>query len=435
MRMKKIYLLSLSLIICVGVLFAAAANADSDHSYRIKAYIGQLEAKLQTARSDKDGKRVQLLEKMINEQKQALAFAESQALSNKLQSDEGQLAEYMEENNKAVADLKSQIDKVKSDNNDAKVGGTIFFRWQKYTANGGTKVNNFDVDRAYIDLKKKISGGASSRITLDVARISGSSRQNLFDYLKYAYIDVPLNVSGLQAVPFTMTAKLGLQHTVWIDWADKILNTRYIAKSMVDNEGIMSSADFGLGAAGKISPAGLPEIDYHATVLNGSGYATTEGNSEKSVALRLNSDLYQDAIGGKFVVGAYTNIEAMKATLAPANSNQQTGFDLSYKHALGALNCELITGQKSSKKISGLSLGTIINIGSAFNFLPNLNVFARMDNYDPDTSKANDEKKKSFYGLTYDWSKDFKVAFDLQNSQTGNGTVTSIAYLHTMINL
>ena len=43
-----------------------------------------------------------------------------------------ELADYKDEVNAAIGDLKSQLDKVKSDNSDAKVSGTLFFRWQKY---------------------------------------------------------------------------------------------------------------------------------------------------------------------------------------------------------------------------------------------------------------------------------------------------------------
>src|SRR3989339_794884 len=118
---------------------------------------------------------------------------------------------------------------------ELKVGATIYFRWQKYLQNGGSAVNNFDLDRAYIDFRKEMDKGATGRLTLDISRIPGASKQNLFDYIKYAYVEMPLGMTNL---------KLGLQQTVWIDWADKLLNLRWIAKSLIDNEGVMSSADF-----------------------------------------------------------------------------------------------------------------------------------------------------------------------------------------------
>ncbi|MFA5113355.1 MAG: hypothetical protein WC529_03545 [Candidatus Margulisiibacteriota bacterium] len=347
--------------------------------------------------------------------------------------EEDKIADLKEETNKALTSLKNDLDKVKADNKDAKVGGVIFFRWQKYTQNAGTNVNNFDVDRAYIDIKKKLDWGAASRVTLDVARITGAARQNLFDYLKYAYVEMPLNVSAFQIVPWEMTAKVGLQHTVWIDWADKALNLRYIAKSLVDNEGVMSSSDFGVGALGKVMIAGLPEIEYHGTVLNGTGYATNESDGKKAVALRLNTTAYDAGDNGKVLLGAFGNVESLKSDFSFNGSMKQAGLDLVYKHDLGAANLEYVTGSKSSKKINGYSLGGIFNVGTALGFLPDLSLFARLDNYDPSAAASNDEKKKTFYGVTYDWGKDVKLALDMQTAQTGSGTTTSILYAHSSI--
>ncbi|MBI5701572.1 hypothetical protein HZC34_07030 [Candidatus Saganbacteria bacterium] len=194
--------------------------------------------------------------------------------------EEDKLADLKDDMNTAIADLKGQIDKVKQDNSDMKVSSTLFFRFQKYLSNGAsTTPNNFDVERAYLDFKKKLDWGASARVTLDISRLdtakvdTDKKSQHLFDYLKYAYVEMPINIpSYLQVVPVTLTAKLGLQHTVWIDWMDKVMELRYIAKTIVDNEGIMSSADFGIGATGKVAVLGVPEVEYHATLINGSGY-------------------------------------------------------------------------------------------------------------------------------------------------------------------
>ena len=364
-------------------------------------------------------------------------------------TEEDRVADLKEETNKALTTLKNDLEKVKADNSDTKVGGALFFRWQKYTQNGGTNVNNFDVDRAYLDFKKKLDWGANVRVTLDVARLlttttvakgsagetvtANSSTQQFFDYLKYAYVEMPLNVSALQVVPWDLTAKIGLQHTAWIDWADKILNLRYVAKSLLDNEGVMSSADFGIGGWGKVSLMGLPDIEYQGTVLNGTGYKAAENDSKKAMAMRVNTTAYDAGDNGKVIVGAMVNAEGLNSSLDPSTSNKQGAFELAYKHDLGAANFEYVTGSHSNKKIGGSSIGGIFNVGTALNFLPNLNVFARVDNYDPDTNAANNEIARTFYGVTYDWGKDIKLALDQQTAKTGSGAQTAIMYLHTSV--
>lgn len=435
---------SVSIVLLVLLLSASACFAQIDAAGKIKEYIKRLESKMSVARKAGDRKKVQMIQKMIEEQqtrlkKTEVAPSESQsAPEDKVADLEDKVADLKEDMNKALAELKGQVEKVKSDNSDAKVGAQVFFQWSKYSQGGTASTPNaFDVTRAYIDIKKKLDAGANARVTLDVSRINGAAKQNLFDYLKYAYVELPVAVPTLlQPIPYSLTAKVGLQHTVWIDWADKQLGLRFIAKSLLDNEGIMSSADFGLGALGKISVNGLPEVEYMATVLNGTGYATNESDGKKAVAFRANSTVYDAGDLGKVIVGAYANIESLTPSdLSFNGSNKQGGFSLGYQHDNGKVFYEYITGSKRNKKISGYSLGGTLDINKTFGVLPGVGLFARMDSYTPDTSGANNDKKKSFYGVTYDWGKDVKFALDMQNAQTGNGATTSIVYLHSMIQM
>ncbi len=346
-------------------------------------------------------------------------------------ADEG-LADLRDDMNKGLASLKSQIDSVKSDNGDARVNGTIFARWQKYTQNS-TVANNFDIDRAYINITKKLAGDSSMRVTLDVKRVSDDTKnQNLFGYLKYAYFETPLPVNALQSVPFNTNLRFGLQQNAWIDWDEGIMGMRYIMKSFVDDEGLMSSADFGVGANGKITPAGLPEIEYNTTLVNGSGYATNEGDAKKAFAARFNSTLYEDPVWGKFILGVFGNIASLNgADLSYNGSDKQAGATAAVKGDWGMTYFEYVTGSKSAKKIGGWSGQLVLNAGLVG--VPALNAFYRQDFYQPNTATAGTDIKKSFYGLTYDWNKDIKVAADVQNSQTGAGATISALYLHTMV--
>ncbi|MFA5887060.1 MAG: hypothetical protein WC863_04825 [Patescibacteria group bacterium] len=306
-----------------------------------------------------------------------------------------------------------------------KVGGQIFFRWQKYLLNG-TVPNNFDIDRAYFEVFKKLERGAVARVTLDAARIPGAARQNLFDYLKYAYFEMPLNRSTDMV---NVNAKLGMQQTIWIDWTDKMLSLRWIAKSLTDNENIMSSSDLGVSAYGKINLYNWPAIEYQASAMNGTGYATAETDSSKSLSLRLNSTLLENPQVGKFILGAYSNSESVNSTFNLGAGNHQAGIGIGFKHELRDIFFEYVTGTKSNASISGYSIGGVFKV-----LWPDLQIFARADSYDPDTSIDNDTREKTFYGVIYDWSKDIRLSADVQNAKVGNGAVTSAFYLHSLVN-
>lgn len=310
----------------------------------------------------------------------------------------------------------------------AKLGGVVFFQWQKPVQNVGTAVSNYDVTRAYVDIKKELDRGAQARLTLDISRITGAAKQNLFEYLKYAYVDLPLEVPNyFKLIPNRLNIKLGLQQTVWIDWADKALNLRYIAKSLVDNEGVMSSADFGVGVGGKLRIAELPEVEYSATLLNGTGYSAAESNAAKDIGLRVNSTVYNEANVGKVLLGLYGNLTDVG--FSSAIGSKLIGGLVAFKNDLSIINLEYLRGTKKN----GYSLGGI------FQVLPQTNLFARLDHYNPDTTVSNKELDRTYYGVTYDWSKDVKLAVDLQNvtggtsAATSAGQTTSYLYLHTMI--
>ncbi len=350
-----------------------------------------------------------------------------------------ELADYKDEVNAAIGDLKSQLDKVKSDNSDAKVSGTLFFRWQKYISqNTATAPNNFDIDRAYIDVKKNLAGDASMRFTLDVSRLdttkldTNKKSQNLFEFLKYAYVDLPVAIpANLQVVPASLSLRLGQQTTAWIDWADKMLGQRWIAKSLLDNEGVMSSADLGVGALGTVTLAGLP-VDYQATAVNGSGYKAAETDAKKSLGLRLTSTVVDSPDYGKLIASAFYNEDGVTSSNL-AGGNSFMAAELGLKNDTLTVYYEYLNGTLSTN-INGYSTGLLYNV------MPRWNAFCRFDRYDPNVFKANDQIDRTFYGITFDWTKDVKIAADVQNAIYGSaassnaGMTNSVFYLHTLVN-
>lgn len=342
---------------------------------------------------------------------------------------EDSVADVREDMNKALSDLKGQLDTVKKDNSDAKVSGEIRFAWTKNVANTTTK-NNFDISRAYLTVKKNLAGGAMARITLDVSRISPTtnSPQTLFDYIKYAYVDIPVNVpASLQVIPFSMTAKLGLQHNMWIDWADKAWENAWIMKQFDDNESIMSSADFGIGATGKFTVPSLPEIEYHATLLNGSGYKAQDTDSAKDIGLRLNTTLYQDDAVGKVIAGGYVNSKAGIFNAGSTNTKQAGVLFAFENEQYGRVYAEYMKGTK----INGYSIGGFVYPSKE---IAPIALVARYDTYDPDnTVSSSNDRVRSLIGAIYEYSKDVKLALDLQTYKSGNSAEQKTAYLHSVV--
>ena len=434
LRKKNVFFFALLLALSFNVAFAQDMEREIQ---AIKMRIQNIDLQIKRAKAAKNFARIAnlqkqkqaLIEKAQNLKASSQEFDQSFAPSSSSQkteaenisdiSDSTSIDDVKEDMNKAIAELRNQIEAVKKENSDAKVGGEIRFDWVKGLENNASvPYNKFDISRAYIDIKKKLSGGASARITLDVARISGASSQNLFDYLKYAYIDLPVDLSKVYP-PLSMTAKLGLQHTVWIDWSGKIWRFENILKAYSDlnKNSISSSADFGLGAAGKLTLQNLPEIEYHATVLNGKGYNNPEDGTPKDVAIRLNSDVAKTPLG-TVVLAGYIGVKNGLFTGSSSTSTQSGGLVAIKNEDFGNLYFEYQNDQKSNKPVNGYSIGGFVYPSKEL--IP-AGFLARYDMYDPDTTTSNNEQKTTVLGVFYDWTKDVVVSVDYQSSKTGTG--------------
>lgn len=336
---------------------------------------------------------------------------------------EAEFLQYKKDASKQVASLKKRATNLENDNDDIKVSSTLFFRWQK----NGDNPNNFDVDRAYINFQKDLRSDAYAKLTLDAARLSSTTNpgnQNLYDFLKYAYVQVPLKTPKW----LTASIKAGLQENIWIGWNEDVMGIRFIAKSFVDDEGLMPSSDFGVGLLGKISIARLPKIEYYGNITNGDGYSQPASTSGKDIAIRLNSTVYEDKKSGKVMLGAYGN---MTNVAASGTQTKQAGFLLGLKGKTGTAYVEYEYGTGN--------VGT--SIGALFYIFPEISLFVRKDYFNPARGTSNQQIDKVFYGAIYDWTKDIKIALDAQDVKGGSaasispGKTTNIISLHLQANI
>ena len=350
-----------------------------------------------------------------------------------------------EDMNAAVKDLKNQLDAVKKDNSDAKLSGEIFFQ---YSNEKGSTKSTFDVARAYVTLKQKTSTGGLLRVTLDVGRLDSSAitqstsapygvsaigtdpskkSQSLYGFLKYAYLEQ--NVDVPQFIPWNLTVKLGLQHTMWIDFVDKVWESRYIGKVFLDDTGMMSSADFGIGATGKFNLVNLPlmswvpEVEYHATVMNGAGYKATDSNSQKDMSLRLNAEVYKDDNIGSVVVGAWGSMTDYFSGLT--TNRKMAGAMVALKNeGCGNVFAEYMKGTKIAGSSAGgfvYPFGIVNNFAAMPEVLKNIGVIGRFDWYKPDTTVNGNDAYYYIMGTYYKANENLKIAYDMQSRFTGTG--------------
>jgi hypothetical protein len=151
--------------------------------------------------------------------------------------------------------------------------------------NGGRAANQFGIDRAYLTFRMPAGDRAAIRITTDIFQnttngyYSGWSVRLKYGYLQY---DVARDIGGHKG--FALTGRIGMLHTVLVDYEESFW-PRFYAQVATERNGFFSSADVGAAALLQL-PGGYGEL--YGTITNGAGYASSENDRFKDVALRLS---------------------------------------------------------------------------------------------------------------------------------------------------
>ena len=152
------------------------------------------------------------------------------------------------------------------------VGYTQYAYQLKDTAN---HVNNFSVQRAYVNVLGKFAGGITTRVTMDVTPAAAG---NQFIRLKYAYFAYTPDASAL-------TFKLGMIQTPWIDWEEALWDYRMQGTVALDRNGYLTSSDAGVGVDGKWNN---DAVNAQVDIVNGEGYSGGIGDQRKDIQGRVS---------------------------------------------------------------------------------------------------------------------------------------------------
>src|SRR5437867_8136078 len=147
-------------------------------------------------------------------------------------------------------------------------------------ADGNTIHSNaFNVTRSYINITGNISHIVAFRITPDVARETNpaSSLNGSLEFrIKYAYAQFNLDDWMTRG----SYARLGIQQTPWLDFAENIYRYRFQGTMFVEREGYFASADAGASFHYQL-PSNYGDV--HVGVFNGENYNKAETNDQKAL--------------------------------------------------------------------------------------------------------------------------------------------------------
>lgn len=186
--------------------------------------------------------------------------------------------------------------------------GQFFFSYERIFEE--TDVNNeFTIQRGYITFEKSLSNRAEIRFTQDVSiDKEGDGAGNIELRLKYALLKLDLDDLGFFTSP---NIEIGVVHRPWIDFEQKINDYRSQESMFLDQNGIVSSADYGVTfislLGGEIDEKYQEEVQssypgrygsLSLGIYNGGGYSALEQNSNKLLEGRLTLRPLPDQLPG-----------------------------------------------------------------------------------------------------------------------------------------
>lgn len=316
-------------------------------------------------------------------------------------------------------------------------GSTIFGEWNTKSIKNGKTTNDFNVNRAYITLKKEFTPWLDMRVTTDLFNSKdGDDKGNGLEVrMKYAYANLKF---------YGTSTEIGLVHTPSDDYDSSIWPYRVQGKHFLDNHGIQASADLGIvnkgTFGGKLDPEYLNTVSkafagkwggYMVGLYNGAGYDNTEANTDKVISgLIYVRPLSSVSILKGLQVAYVGNYGKSNANFTTAGKTgdypdwQVNIGQISLQHKLFALMGQYYWGKgtKSSTEQNDRSG----YVGAGFLRIPGLEkarVFGKVDFFDPNTNKSNDGYTTYIAGLSYDVTKELMpfIAYERRSYESSTG--------------
>jgi len=325
---------------------------------------------------------------------------------------------------------------------ETEVHGRLYANWNMNLTDGADNFNEFALTRTYVTVITKLSEYTSAKITSDLRQIDGK-----YDIiLKHGYLEwQPVFTKSY------VTFRFGLQPILYSKNIDMVWGRRYLEQNISNLRKFITSADLGatalidLGKKKKYGYVGL-------SVLNGTSYTDTqELNKQKDFNIFANvtplisvESLKNSNLTGQFYSGTQNEeigegVESSdwKRELFSIGGNLayenifDVGFDLNFVTMGQGAEAEEVN--KSGHSV----FGTIYleRLAETAPILRTLNLFTRIDLYDPDTDLDDNGETVAIIGLECIPVKGFKAAINYRSTSFENDDeeTESYIYLNTLV--
>jgi len=247
----------------------------------------------------------------------------------------------------------------------------------------GTKTQGLNLTRFYLDAKYT-KNNWNARITTDINNETpqASLKRQMNVFLKYAYLEGKFSDA--------VQLRVGLSHTPWIDYEQKLWKHRFVSKVTSDHYKFDDSADYGVGLKGKLAD-GL--VNYWVTLTNGGGYGKPNATGSMDYNTRLTIKPIKGLdISGQYRAG-YRGKKTTTATPDPAAKESLMQVLASYGTKKWRVGGNYIknnnSGNTSGKDYTAMAGWGWVKLGSDFG------LFGKLEQ-NKDSNQVSFDKKRHY---------------------------------------
>jgi phosphate-selective porin len=277
------------------------------------------------------------------------------------------------------------------------------------------KIDGFDLRRAYLDIRGKLSSYWSYRFQSDFA-----GTPKIIDLYAELNLNESLNFTiGQFALPFSLE---NITSNTKLEFIDRSQAVEALVARGKDVIGNYNGRDIGVQTSGtliKLNDKAL--IDYKIGLFNGSGINAADKNESKDVVARI----VVHTIEGLAFGASYYNGHGNWGTPVKNRKRNRLGFELSYELNNFSLRSEYLSGQDAAIQKQGYY------IQAGYYVVPKkLQFVGKIDAFDPNTDKNNDGSTWYIAGLNYSITPNIRLQanYTIKDEQ-GTKVVNNLAAL------
>jgi hypothetical protein len=294
------------------------------------------------------------------------------------------------------------------------VGGTGYAQFSFHPTDTAKFTNNFEVTRAYINVRARLADGVTARITPDVFRVTDGS---LGYRLKYAFVTYTPDQSPL-------TFKFGMVNTPYVEWEEELWDYRMQGTIAVDRAGYLSSSDIGLLVDGSW---GGDKVTMSAGVINGENYNRALGDKRKDLTGRVSVRLMPSSDSGRSGGLRLTGYGHYGKPTGGGTRQRYLGV-LSWRSRTLTL-AGVAAATKDSALTDPVTPGRDGRVLSAFGVVRvppsrKLQFIGRVDSVDPDTDADDDRQTRFIVGVGFQLTPNLRLLADLDKVSYQGGVTT-----------